>query len=475
MVALIPLLVVWRSATPARAALTGTLAGVACFGVVLSWTWYFGAIAIVPLVLIQSLYWGGAGALVGALGRLGVRHPAVPAAAWCLAEGARGAWPLGGLAWGEVGTALAPSPTARALAPWGGVLLVSFVVVLLDGIGIDLVVAIRRRAAERGSGALRRAVALLATTVVVVSAAIVARPTTREAGSMRIATIQGNDLDRRLTRAEIDRGLLTERHLRLARRLRGRLDLIVFPESALMSDPEVDLRLRERLVAIGRRHDADVLVNVIERRSDGTIRNLDRMYAPDGRLLGGYAKRHLVPFGEYVPWRSQLGFIRALEQVPEDFTPGDRPEVFRLPSGRVGTLICFESAFSALARDTVRAGAEVIVVSTNNRSYRRSGNSAQHLEASRMRAAETGRAVVQAAVSGISAVITPEGRIARRTRLFEPAVVVDRIPLRRGETPATRHGPWILLVSAVVLGSAGVVARRRRSIPDPPTDEGARA
>ena len=293
--------------------------------------------------------------------------------------------------------------------------------------------------------------------------------------SLRIATIQGNDLNRRLTQAEIERDLLTRRHLALARRLHGRFDLIVFPESALMTDPEVDLDLRQRIVGIARAHDADVLVNVIERREDGTIRNLDRMYAPDGRLVGGYAKRHLVPFGEYVPWRNQLGFIGALEQVPEDFTPGTRPEVFRVGRSRVGTLICFESAFSGLARDTVRAGAEVIVVSTNNRSYRRSGNSAQHLESSRMRAAETGRAVVQAAVSGISAVISPAGTVSHRTELFERAVVVARVPLRTGETPSTRYGPWVLIASAAVVGSAGVVARTRRSIPDPPTDEGASA
>ena len=59
MVALLPLLWVWRSVGPARAVLAGTIAGIACFGVVLSWTWYFGAVAIVPLVLVQSLFWGG--------------------------------------------------------------------------------------------------------------------------------------------------------------------------------------------------------------------------------------------------------------------------------------------------------------------------------------------------------------------------------------------------------------------------------
>ena len=197
-----------------------------------------------------------------------------------------------------------------------------------------------------------------------------------------------------------------------------------------MSDPETDPILRAEIVRIAERHDAYVLVNVIERGPRGLVRNTDRLYAPDGHLVGSYSKRHLVPFGEYVPWRSHLGFIGALDQVPEDFTPGTHPEVFRVGRSRVGTLICFESAFSGLARDTVRAGAEVIVVSTNNRSYRRSGNSAQHLESSRMRAAETGRAVVQAAVSGISAVISPAGTVRDRksTRLNSSHIPLSRMP-----------------------------------------------
>lgn len=465
LVALIPLLWVWRSAGPGRGAWTGLVAGAMCFTVVLSWTWYFGAIAIVPLVLVQALYWAAAGLVVGAVGRGGVRSPFVVAAAWTLAEAARGAWPLGGLAWGEVGTALAPFGPARALAPWGGVLLVSFVVVALQAGLADLLHPTARGA--RGSGARRGAVVALLGTVLVGGLAVVARPTTAPAGTIRVATLQANDLNRRLTPEEIAEGILTRKHLELASTLRGPYDLIVFPESALMSDPETDPRLRAEIVAVGRRHRAYVLVNVIERGPGGLVRNTDRLYAPDGRLVGRYSKRHLVPFGEYVPWRDRLGFIGAIDQVPEDMTPGRDGAVLRIGDVRIGALICFESVFGPLVRGTVRDGAEVLIVSTNNRSYRRSGNSAQHVQSGQMRAAETGRALVQAAISGISAVIDPSGVVTERTELFERTVMSARVPVRTGETPYVRWGAWILVVSVLILLPAGAVAWRRRTLGGP--------
>lgn len=449
------------------------VAGATCFTVVLSWTWYFGAVAIVPLVLVQALYWAAAGALVGGLGRAGVRSPLIVAAAWTLAEAMRGAWPLGGLAWGEVGTALAPFGPARALAPWGSVLLVSFIVVAIDAALAALLHPSARD--PRGSGARRHAATVLVAVVVASGIGVAFRPRTASAGTLRIATLQGNDLDRRLTPEEIDEAILSRKHLDLAATLRGRYDLIVFPESALMSDPETDPILRAEIIAVARRHDSYVLVNVIERGPNGLVRNTNRLYAPTGQLVGRYSKRHLVPFGEYVPWRAHLGFISAIQQVPEDMTPGRDSSVVRVGDVRIGTLICFESVFPALVRETVREGAEVLVVSTNNRSYRRSGNSAQHVQSGRMRAAETGRALVQAAISGIGAVIDPEGRVVQRTRLFEATVVTARVPIRTGETPYVRYGAVILPVSLGVLVAAGALAWRRRRLPaaEAQVDEGA--
>src|SRR4029079_1216141 len=103
-------------------------------------------------------------------------------------------------------------------------------------------------------------------------------------------------------------------------------------------------------------------------------------------------KHHLVPFGEYVPFRRELeGWIPALQNVPRDFVRGRTTGLFEVAGTRVATVICFESAFGPEVRAGVRYVAAVIVVSTNTRSYRRSANSAQPLAFGQIRAAETGR------------------------------------------------------------------------------------
>jgi apolipoprotein N-acyltransferase len=175
-----------------------------------------------------------------------------------------------------------------------------------------------------------------------------------------------------------------------------------------------------------------------------------------------------VPFGEYVPWRDTLGFIGELRQIPYDFEAGDETVVFRAGSDRigghgVGSVICFESAFGPLVRDSVRDGAEVVVVSTNNRSYHRSGNSEQHLANSQMRAAETARPVLQASLSGVSAVIDPDGTVHHTTDLFEKAIVSTTIATTTGETLHVRFGDWAVVLCALALVVAAFVAIVRAS------------
>ena len=166
-------------------------------------------------------------------------------------------------------------------------------------------------------------------------------------------------------------------------------------------------------------------------------------------------------FGEYVPWRDQLSFLHELRQIPYDFQAGHSRTIFHVAGHPIGSVICFESAFGPLVRDYVRDGAQAMVVSTNTRSYQRSGNSEQHVALSQMRAAETGRSVLQASVSGISAVITPDGTVHDSTDLFESAIVTATIPTTTGETPYVRFGDWVVLGSALALVVVTVLAIRR--------------
>jgi apolipoprotein N-acyltransferase len=467
-VAFVPLFVAWRDRGPRAAAGYAFVAAVVYHAWLLSWTWYFGTVAIVPLVLVLAAYWAAAGAVVGWLGRRHLASPFVVAGVWVLAEAAVARGPLGGFSWGEVGYAFHDIVAGRALASDGGVALVSFFAVALNGFLAEAFLAMRARTPtdRRRSGFLA---AGLVAVLVLPFIAIAARSEPPATGTMRVAILQGNDKNRDLTATEERDRYLPRSHFALAADVRDPVDLIVFPESSMDADPRTDPFLRSHLTAVARRNHAWVLANAVadapahgNRPAGAKVLNLDVLYRPDGTLEGTYSKRHLVPFGEYIPFRGLLeGRVGAIDRVPRDFEPGRSPGLFDVAGHRIATIICFESAFGYQVRPLVRDGAQVIIVSTNNRSYERSANSAQHVAIGQMRAAETGRPLVQAAISGISAVIDADGRVTTRTGLFERRLLEATVTATTGETPYVRYGEWAIELSAIIVIGAFVVAVRR--------------
>jgi apolipoprotein N-acyltransferase len=459
LVALLPLLWVWRTATPGRGALAGFGFGLACFGVLLEWTRYFGAVAIAPLVLAEAAFVAGTGALVALFVRRGYRSPWLVAAIWVVVEALRARFPLGGLPWGELGVALHDQPWARALASLGGVPLVSFVVVAVNGLLLELLVATRRRRVRPVAFAAG-ALGLLVLAVGVVG---LTRFQPTVTGEIRYALLQGNDQNRNLTAEEVGSDYLFRKHLELASELEGPYDLIVFPESSLERDPTTNRDVRDELTAIARSHEATIVANARVPTGDGGLFNANIAYSPSGKEQGVYAKQHLVPFGEYVPLRDQLSFIGELDQIPYDYEPGDRRVMFRAGGHPMGSVICFESAFAPIVTDYVRDGAELLLVSTNNRSYRRSGLSSQHVALSQMRAAETGRPVLHAAISGISAVVDPDGDVHDESELFVNRITDGTIETTTGNTVYVAIGDWVLVLSGlalIVLAAAAVLRPR---------------
>jgi apolipoprotein N-acyltransferase len=284
--------------------------------------------------------------------------------------------------------------------------------------------------------------------------------------------VQGNDLNRDLTPEESRDRYLVRNHLRLAGGITEDVDVIMLPESSLDGDPRLDAYLDTALSALAADHDADVLAGTNTPAPGGRLYNTVFHYRPDvadpkeptgtGRTGEVYSKRHLVPFGEYVPWRSALSFIEELQQVPTDYAPGPGPVMFTVDGHALGALICFESAFPAYARQYADRGADALVVLTNNRSYRRSANSEQHLAMGQFRAAETGRPLLQAAISGISAVVDHTGKVQSRTRLFDPTVLIGEVATYQGRTPYKKVGEWAVAVSGLLAAGALVVGLRRR-------------
>jgi apolipoprotein N-acyltransferase len=459
-IALIPLLWSLRGASPRFAALLAFVAGCVYYGLLVSWVWYFGAVAVVPFVAILSAYWAAAGAAIARFGRERRAHPLLIAAIWVLAEALVARWPFGGFSWGEVGYSLHNLAPARSLAALGGLPLVSFVVVAVNAALLQLVIGHHDAARHARATAAATLAGVLAVTAL--AAAFALRPI--PSGQLHIAILQGNNLDRELTQTELNERYLPRSHFELAQRLQGRYDLVIFPESSLDGDPRHDPYLASNLSATATRLHSAVLANALADAPDGRALNLDVLYGPDGRLVSTYAKRHLVPFGEFVPFRHELRFISELKKIPRDFAPGSTPGLATVSGHRIATVICFESAFGYQIRSLVKAGAQAIIVSTNNRSYRRSSNSAQHVAIGQMRAAETGRPLVQAAISGISAVIDAHGRVLSRTKLFDRTILNATVTTTRGETPYVRFGEWVIVACLIGVALASVpVAMGRKS------------
>lgn len=464
LVALVPLLWAWRGAGRGRAAACGAVAGLVFFGFIVSWTYFFGAVAFLPFALFLASWWVLLGLAVAVLSRRGVAGPPVVAALWVIVEAARARVPFGGFSWGEVGYAFHDLPVARSVAAWGGVLGVSFLAVTFNGLVLEAALACRR--GRPAAGIIRPAAGGIAILIGAFTAHVLL-PELSPTGRLTFALVQGNDRNRDFTPEERADRYLVKNELRLADGIENPVDLVVFPESSLDADPRSDPFLDTALTAVARRLDAAVLAGGNTWAPGGRVYNTTFLFGAEGRRPEMYQKRHLVPFGEFVPWRSALSFIDALDAVPTDYEPGgDGGTLFPVPTEgterRIGPLICFESAFGPLARGYARQGAEALVVSTNNRSFERSANSAQHLAMSQIRAAEVGRPVLQAGLSGRSGVIDASGDLISQTELFEATVLSGSVTTMTGRTPYVALGEWAVGLAVVVVAGGLVAGRGRR-------------
>ena len=190
-------------------------------------------------------------------------------------------------------------------------------------------------------------------------------------------------------------------------------DLLFWPESAMPFFYGLDEKPTSELNAVIENLGKPVLFGSDGvTRVDGKAGFLNRAYLVDGNavLRGAYAKQHLVPFGEYVPFSRILFFVRHLVTGDVEFVPGTASRPLYLNDLPMGVLICYEVIFPGISRDTVHAGAEVFMNMTNDAWYGDTGGPYQHLQMSKWRAIEFRVPLVRSANSGVSAVFDATGR-----------------------------------------------------------------
>ncbi|GAB7185582.1 apolipoprotein N-acyltransferase [Kitasatospora sp. Ki12] len=457
-----------RGRTVRQGLWTGFAFGLPFFLMLLSWLRVVGWDATIGLSVVEALFL----ALLGGGLAVTSRLPAWPlwaACLWITQEWARDRLPLGGFPWGRLAFANTATPYTP-LAALGGAPLVTFAVALSGALLAWAVPRLRGPRKAPGAAAL----AAFGAVGPLVAGYLVPVPTAA-ADTVKVAIVQGNvpnpgmDFLGRPMMVLNNHASATERLAAdIAAGKVERPDVVIWPENSSDLDPFSDPLARQRIDEAVRAIGVPTLVGTLVDGPDAQhVQNEGIVWDPQTGPGASYTKQHPVPFGEYVPFRAQLmKVITRLQRVARDFYPGDHNGVMQLGPARIGDVICFEVAYDEIVRDTVDSGARVLVVQTNNATYAKTGQPEQQLAMSRLRAVEHGRAVLIAATSGISAVISPDGTVQQRTEELTPAELSATVPLRDGTTVADRVGAapeWTLAIGGLLAcAAAALVGRRRR-------------
>ncbi|WP_439032953.1 apolipoprotein N-acyltransferase [Gordonia terrae] len=473
----------------------GFVFGLAFFVPLLPWIGvYVGPLPWLALAAVLAVYL----AVFGAIATVTMRLAAPPVwftLSWVLIEALRSAFPFGGFPWGRAAFSQVDGPLLPLASVLGapglsaGVALFGSSVVWLV---VILVRAYRRTpnidaptesgdappTGEGSSGVVRVATLAVAIALLAPMAAIALTPGTVDrniaTSSARIGAVQGN-----VPRLGLDfnaqRRAVLDNHVRATLAYGkavdgGRIDqpdFVLWPENASDISPLDNADAAAEITAASEAVNAPILVGTLIRNPDGRPTNSVLVWDGSQGPVDRYDKHIVQPFGEYLPWRPFFRLFSSYADMAGDFRPGTGPAVVEVPgrSGEVtvGVATCWEIAFDRAARQSVREGAQMLFVPTNNATFGRTEMTYQQLAMSQVRAVEHGRSVVVAATSGVSAIINPDGSITRQSGVFTADVLTARLPLHDDTTVATRLGPWPEVVAIVAAVAGLLFALRSRT------------
>ena len=454
----------------------GLVFGLALFVPLLSWlinlAWYaWAALAVAEAVIFALL-------AVGQRVLLQLRAwPVAVAGWWVAAEALRDRWPYA-FPWGRLAMSQAGAPTA----PWtaiGGAPLLSFLLALVGSTLAWLLLA--PSAAPSRATARRRLVPALAFAgaagLALAGGLLPVDPVPPGTPTATVAAIQGDVPHARSLPDLLRATTVTANHAAATERLAGQVkagrrpapDLVIWPENSTDLDPRLYPAAYATISSAVQAIHRPVLVGEVLQNPQ---RNVGQLWIPGHGPGPLYVKRQLVPFGEYIPFRSLLAHITSLVALqPHDFTPGHRAVVFHIGKIRLGDVICYEVGFDPLVSSEVNAGANLLTMQTNDATFEvdgQRGESLQQLAMARIRAVESDRAVVVASTTGVSAIIAPDGALLAHTGTWQRAILDGKVPLISRITLADRMGQWpeylipALTLTAFAWAVAAALRRRKR-------------
>jgi apolipoprotein N-acyltransferase len=457
----------------------GFLFGAAFYLPLLPWTGEMvGMLPWLALSLVQAVFPALFGVCAVATRKL-TGWPVWFAGFWALFEWAKSTVPFGGFPWGVAGFGQTDGPLLP-LAQIGGAPLVSFAVALL-GFGIaalafEIFDWWRRGEHLTTAASGPPAVVLPGACICLVLIATAAiSPAVRHSGagaadepSVNVAVVQGNvpqlGLDFNAQRRAVLDNHVRET-VRLSEEVRaGRAPqplFVVWPENSSDIDPLANQDAADQIAVAVNAIKAPILVGAVVAgpgytRDNPVSTNSVIVWNPDSGPGDRHDKQIVQPFGEYLPWRSFFKHFSPYAERAGYFLPGSGTGVVKAADVPIGVTTCWEIIFDRAPRESVRDGAQLLTVPSNNATFNES-MSAQQLAFGRLRAVEHNRFVIVAGTTGISAVIAPDGRVLARTGFFEPAYLDMAVRLKTQLTPATRWGPWVQGL-LVVIGIGALIA-----------------
>lgn len=455
------LIVALRRASIRMSALVGLLFGLAQSALLFSWVHVLGVHVFVLLAIVEALYFPVFAVAFALVSRLRA-WPLWAACAWVAVEYVRGSFPLGGFPWGRLGDATIDTPF-ESYARVVGVPALGGIMVGLAALCVYAWTHRTHRVVVGVTGAAIVGSLLLA----IVLPVGLSDPDER----IRVALIQG-DVDGRGADGAVEQRQVVDNQVSATLDLAADIqsgdvepvDVVLWPENGSdldpFTNPEVGAQIERAVQAVG----VPILVGaILDGPSDTTRKNVGIAWDPATGPGDQYQKRHLVPYGEYVPLRSLARKVddRIDTEIPRDMLPGKDSGALQLGPVVVGDMMCFDVAYHDALRENIAGGAEMIAVQTNNSAYIETVQPDQQWDISRMRAIETGRYIAVSSINGISGIADATGNVVVKGDKNVAQVLTGEIETATGTTLGVRIGGWLELAAGILAIGAVAVSTIR--------------
>ena len=278
-----------------------------------------------------------------------------------------------------------------------------------------------------------------------------------------VAIVQGNSpCPGAKNKCNNERARIYESHINLTKSINLKQDVIIWPESStgFNNDPLIHDRVLTDIQVEAQRLNSYFLIGGDRPIREAYFENYGLFINNQGKIVDQYLKQHPVPFGEYIPFRRFLDWIPSLSLVPRDMIRGEQEKIFQIGSHNLSSVISFEGSFQRYIRSSVQAGAEVIVILTNQASYGESGMSDQFILMSRANAISNDRPIIHSAITGKSAFIDNNGKVLSQTNLFTSEILIENINPINSQTPFSLFGNYF---NYLIVGVAFVIFLRMRA------------